>query len=74
VADAKRPTIHGRWDTWATLALRDGVAPTLVSSRLRHRNVSITVDVYSHAVPDWATFGNTDSRVPRRTERSQRLR
>jgi integrase len=46
--------IHGLRHTWATLALRDGVAPTLVSARLGHRKVSFTLDVYSHAVPDWA--------------------
>lgn len=37
--------------THATLALRAGVRPKIVSERLGHATVAITLDVYSHAIP-----------------------
>jgi len=37
--------------THATLALQAGVHPKVVSERLGHATVSITLDTYSHAIP-----------------------
>jgi integrase len=47
------PTIrlHDLRHTHATLALRAGIHPKVVSERLGHATVSITLDTYSHAVP-----------------------
>ena len=41
----------GPANTHATLALRAGVHPKIVSERLGHATVAFTLDVYSHAVP-----------------------
>jgi hypothetical protein len=38
-------------DTHATLALAANVHPKVVSERLGHASISITLDTYSHAVP-----------------------
>ena len=37
--------------THATLALQAGIHPKVVSERLGHAIVSITLDTYSHAIP-----------------------
>lgn len=37
--------------THATLALQAGIHPKVASERLGHSTVSITLDVYSHAIP-----------------------
>ncbi len=37
----------------ATVLLQAGVNPVIVSKRLGHANVSITTDVYAHALPGW---------------------
>ena len=37
--------------THATLALQAGIHPKVVSERLAHATVSITLDTYSHAIP-----------------------
>lgn len=37
--------------THATLALEAGVHPKVVSERLGHATVAVTLDTYSHAVP-----------------------
>jgi integrase len=44
---------HDLRHTWATLALRAGVSPKVVSERLGHASVGFTLDVYAHAVPGW---------------------
>jgi integrase len=46
-----RITLHGLRHTWATLALEAGVHPKVVSERLGHANIAITLDIYSHATP-----------------------
>jgi integrase len=43
--------LHDLRHTHATLLLRAGVHPKIVSERLGHATVSITLEVYSHAVP-----------------------
>jgi integrase len=35
----------------ATLMLRSGLSPKVVSQRLGHRTVGITLDTYSHVLP-----------------------
>jgi integrase len=37
--------------TYATLALSAGVHPKVVSEVLGHASISITLDIYSHAIP-----------------------
>jgi integrase len=53
VAAAKLPKIrlHDLRHTHATLALAAGIHPKVVSERLGHATVSITLDTYSHAIP-----------------------
>lgn len=50
---AKLPRIrfHDLRHTHATLALAAGVHPKVVSERLGHASVTITLDTYSHAIP-----------------------
>jgi integrase len=42
---------HDLRHTWATLALKAGVHPKVVSDRLGHSTISITLDIYSHVTP-----------------------
>lgn len=42
---------HGLRHTHATLALRAGIHPKVVSERLGHASIGITLDVYSHVAP-----------------------
>jgi integrase len=51
--DAGLPPIrfHDLRHTYATLALAAGIHPKVVSERLGHANISITLDTYSHAIP-----------------------
>jgi len=53
VRDAKLPRIrfHDLKHTHATLALQAGVHPKIVSERLGHGDVGITLNTYSHAIP-----------------------
>jgi integrase len=50
-AGLPRIRLHDLRHTHATLALRAGVHPKIVSERLGHATVAFTLDVYSHAVP-----------------------
>jgi integrase len=51
--EAKLPRIrlHDLRHTRATLALRAGIHPKVVSERLGHATVSITLDTHSHPIP-----------------------
>ena len=49
---APRIRLHDCRHTWATLALRAGVHPKVVQERLGHANIRITLDTYSHVLPD----------------------
>jgi len=53
LAAAKLPRIrlHDLRHTHATLALAAGIHPKVVSERLGHATVAITLDCYSHAIP-----------------------
>jgi integrase len=44
-------TFHGLRHAHATIALAAGIHPKTMSARLGHASVSITLDLYSHAVP-----------------------
>jgi integrase len=46
-----RITPHGLRHAYATLALHDSWNPKIVSERLGHANVGITLDIYSHVTP-----------------------
>ena len=43
--------LHDLRHTHATLALEAGIHPTVVSERLAHATISITLDTSSHAIP-----------------------
>lgn len=43
--------LHDLRHTHATLALRAGIHPKVVSERLGHATIAITLDTYSHAIP-----------------------
>jgi integrase len=53
VAKSMLPPIrlHDLRHTHATLALQAGIHPKVVSERLGHATISITLDTYSHAIP-----------------------
>jgi integrase len=46
-----RIPLHGLRHTWATLALSQNVHPKVVSERLGHSTISITLDTYSDVLP-----------------------
>jgi integrase len=50
-AGDERTRFHDLRHTHASLALAAGVHPKIVSERLGHANVGITLDTYSHAIP-----------------------
>lgn len=45
-------TFHGLRHTHATLLLQQGVNPKIIQERLGHSNIGMTLDVYSHILPD----------------------
>ncbi|WP_112263050.1 tyrosine-type recombinase/integrase [Lentzea terrae] len=51
---AKVPLIrlHDVRHTYATISLRSGVHPKIVSSRLGHSKVAFTLDTYTEDIPD----------------------
>jgi integrase len=50
-AGLKAIRIHDLRHTHATLMLKAGVNPKVVSERLGHANIGITLDIYSHVLP-----------------------
>lgn len=50
-ADVTQINFHSIRHTHATLMLKQGVHPKIVSERLGHANISITLDTYSHVIP-----------------------
>jgi integrase len=50
-AGLPRIPLHGLRHTWATVALSAGVHPKVVSERLGHSTISLTLDVYSDVLP-----------------------
>lgn len=54
VAEAGLPMLRGPHNlrhTWATLALKAGVHPKVVSDRLGHATIAVTIDTYRHVAP-----------------------
>jgi integrase len=49
--DLARIRLHDLRHTWATLALSAGVPAKVVSERLGHSSIAITLDTYSHVLP-----------------------
>ena len=47
-----RITLYGCRHTHATMLLMTGVNPKIVSERLGHASIVITLDTYSHVLPD----------------------
>jgi hypothetical protein len=47
----KRIPFHGIRHTHATLLLKEGVNVKVVSERLGHANIGITLDTYAHVLP-----------------------
>ena len=47
-AGVKKISLHGMRHTNATILMKQGVHPKIVSERLGHANVGITLDIYSH--------------------------
>ena len=45
-------TFHGLRHTHATLLLHQGVNPKVVQERLGHSSIKVTMDTYSHVLPD----------------------
>jgi len=46
-----RIRLHDLRHTWAALALQAGIHPKVVSERLGHSTIAITLDIYSHVTP-----------------------
>jgi integrase len=51
-ADVPKVRFHDLRHTYATLALRDGVPVKVVSETLGHASITLTLDTYSHVLPD----------------------
>lgn len=51
-AEVRDIRFHDLRHTHATLALKAGVHPKIVQERLGHASINITLDLYSHALPD----------------------
>jgi integrase len=45
-------TLHGLRHAHATQLLRDGIPAKVVSERLGHASIALTLDTYSHVLPD----------------------
>lgn len=50
-ANVRPITIHGLRHTAATLMLKEGIPIKVVSERLGHKKVTITLEIYAHALP-----------------------
>src|SRR5690606_39172302 len=51
-AQVRKIRFHDLRHTHASLLLKQGVNPKIVAERLGHANVKITLDTYSHLLPD----------------------
>lgn len=50
-AEVKRIPFHGLRHTHATLLLKEGINVKVVSERLGHANIGVTLDTYAHVLP-----------------------
>jgi len=67
-AGLTRITFHGLRHTWATMAMEEGIHTEVVSERLGHANISVTLDIYSKVRPAMDAHRGVP-RVPRLTRR-----
>jgi integrase len=51
-AGARRVSLHSLRHTHASQLLKDGVHVKVVSERLGHSSISITLDIYAHTIPN----------------------
>ena len=51
-AEVRSITFHGMRHTCATLLLKARVPVHVVSERLGHKSVDITMNIYAHVLPD----------------------
>lgn len=51
-AGLRRIRVHDLRHSHATMLLRQGIHPKVVSERLGHASIAITLDTYSHVLPD----------------------
>jgi integrase len=59
-----RITLYGCRHTHATVLLKAGVNPKIVSERLGHASIVLTLDTYSHVLPDMQGRGRGQARHP----------
>ena len=52
MAGLPKLTIHVLRHTHATILMKKGVSPKVVSERLGYASPAITIDIYSHVLPD----------------------
>lgn len=50
-AEVPKIRFHDLRHSHATFLLQEGVHPKIVSERLGHQNIAITLDIYSHVIP-----------------------
>ena len=50
--DLPHLTFHGLRHAFATMALQAGINPKVVSEALGHSSITITLDLYSHVLPN----------------------
>ena len=50
--DLPHLTFHGLRHAFATLALKANISPKIVSHAMGHSKIGITMDLYSHVIPD----------------------
>jgi integrase len=58
-AGLPRITLHGLRHSYATAALKADVPVKVISERLGHATVAITLDIYSHVIPAWTSWPRT---------------
>jgi len=51
-SEVPRLTLHELRHSHATILLREGVPVHVVAKRLGHKDPSLTLNVYAHAIPD----------------------
>ena len=62
-SDLPRITLHGLRHSYATAALKVGVPVKVISERLGHATVAITLDITRTSSPGWTSWPRTPSPV-----------
>ena len=55
---------HDLRHTHAAMLLKQGVNPKIVQERLGHSSISITMDIYSHVMPNMQKDAMENFRMP----------